>query len=57
MQDVQPKVNKLEEQKARNTAAIADVTKNTLQYIRQEVGCRADVYRDTDGAHCDVLHT
>jgi hypothetical protein len=44
------RVNMLDELKARNTATIANVTKDTLQRAWQE-DCSWVICRDTDGAH------
>jgi hypothetical protein len=40
---------------ARNTAAISDVTKSVLQRVWQEVYCRWNVCRATNGTHCEVF--
>jgi hypothetical protein len=51
------KVIMLDELKSQITAAIAYVTKDNLQHNWQEVVCRRNICRATDGAHCEVFHT
>jgi galactose-1-phosphate uridylyltransferase len=53
------KVNMLDELKSGIIAAIADVTKDILQNIWQEVGCKWNIHvcRATDGTQCEVFHT
>jgi hypothetical protein len=48
------RVNTLDELKAWITAAIANVTKDMLQRVWQEVDY---IYRATDDAHCEVLRS
>jgi hypothetical protein len=55
-QTYRQRVNMLHELKAWITAATANVTKDMLQLVWQEVDYRWDVCRATDGAHCRVFH-
>jgi hypothetical protein len=49
---VQPKIDYTGE-----LEATADVTKDMLQRVRQDVDCKWDVCRATDGAHCEMFRT
>jgi hypothetical protein len=51
------RVNTLDELRAGITAKTANVTKDTVQRVWQEVKCVWEVYRVTDGAHCEVIRT
>jgi hypothetical protein len=51
------RVNMLDELKAWITAATANVTKDMLWHIWQEVDYRWDVCRSTDCTHCEVVFT
>jgi hypothetical protein len=47
----------LDDIKAQITAALENITKDMLQHIWQEVDCRWDIFRATDGSHCGVVFT
>jgi hypothetical protein len=50
-------VNTLDELKAEITAKTANFTRDMLERVWQELNCRGDVSRTTDGAHCHVFRT